>query len=174
MKSLVSYIKEELDTSNIVLKNLQIIYKGPENLTIQVPVSYSESDIQIYIEDTLMNKMPGGSEYAKNELFGDNNIKNISDVHFEYDSMDSVSGSNSVYDIGWDESYNPDLKDEELQVINIKNIKYILVFTQFELVSVTTDNYKDKLDEIIDNTEDSDELPFKITVNTDDLIYQLA
>lgn len=174
MKSLVYYIKEELNNSNnIILKNLQITYKGPENLAIQVPVSFTESDIQVYIEDTLMVKLPGGSEFKDNDIFGANNIKNISDAHLEYNSINNISGNNVQYDIAWDSSYDTSLKDEELQVVNIKNIKYIIVFTQFELISVTTDNYKDKLADIINNTVNNDNLPFQITVNTDDLIYQL-
>ena len=57
---------------------------------------------------------------------------------------------------------------------SIKNIKYIIVFTQFELVSVTTDTYEDKLNDVFENTvSDNYKYPFNITLNTDDLIYTL-
>lgn len=173
MKSLVQYIKEELNTNTVTLRNLQITYKGPENLFIQVPVSYSESDIQVYIEDTIMKKMPGGADNQSTDIFGSDNIKNISDAHFEYESINNISGSSSSYDIAWDNTYNPDLKDEELHIVCIKNIKYILIFDQFELLSVTAENYQNKLNEILNNSiNNTDNLPFNITINTDDVIYQ--
>lgn len=190
MKTLINYIKEhlcttcveqtlhlfeDLDGDNVVvLQNLQATYKGPESLFIQVPKSYSESDIQIYLDDVLLKQMPGSQDQESTKLFGDNNIKNINDAHFEYDEMLEVNSTAQTFDIAWDTNYDNNVKDEELQVVCIKNIKYIIVFTQFELVSVTTDTYEDKLNDIFENTlSDNYKYPFNITLNTDDLIYTL-
>ena len=83
-KTLIDYIKEDLDGDNVVvLKNLQATYKGPESLFVQVPKTYSESDVQIYLDDVLLKQMPGGQDQESTKLFGDNNVKNINDAHFE-------------------------------------------------------------------------------------------
>ena len=88
--------------------------------------------------------------------------------------MLEVNSTAPTFDIAWDTNYDNNVKDEELQVVCIKNIKYIIVFTQFELVSVTTDTYEDKLNDIFENTiSDNYKYPFSITLNTDDLIYTL-
>ena len=201
MKNLINYIKEHLCTASaelnkylcttcveqtlhlfedlngdnvIVLQNLQATYKGPESLFIQIPKTYSESDVQIYLDDVFLKQLPGGQDQEATKLFGDNNIKNINDSHFEYDEMLEVNTTTSTFDIAWDTNYDTNVKDEELQVVCIKNIKYIIVFTQFELVSVTTDTYEDKLNDIFENTlSDNYKYPFNITLNTDDLIYNL-
>lgn len=201
MKDLINYIKEHIctacaerklrlcttcveqtlhlfedlnDDNSIVLQNLQATYKGPESLFIQVPKTYSESDVQIYLDDVLLKQMPGSQDQESTKLFGDNNVKNINDAHFEYDEMSEVSSSTQVFDIAWDKNYDTNIKDDELQVVYIKNIRYIIVFTQFELISVTTDTYEDKLNDIFENTlSDNYKYPFNITLNTDDLIYEL-
>lgn len=174
-KTLIDYIKEDLDGDNVVvLKNLQATYKGPESLFVQVPKTYSESDVQIYLDDVLLKQMPGGQDQESTKLFGDNNVKNINDAHFEYDEMSEVNSSAPTFDVAWNTDYDTNIKDEELQVVYIKNIKYIIIFTQFELVSVTTDTYEDKLNDIFENTvSDNYKYPFNITLNTDDLIYTL-
>lgn len=174
-KTLIDYIKEDLDGDNvIVLQNLQATYKGPESLFVQVPKTYSESDVQIYLDDVLLKQMPGGQDQESTKLFGDNNIKNINDAHFEYDEMLEVNSTAPTFDIAWGTNYDNNVKDEEMHVVCIKNIKYIIVFTQFELVSVTTDTYEDKLNDIFENTvSDNYKYPFNITLNTDDLIYTL-
>ena len=201
MKNLINYIKEHLCTASavrnqylcttcaeqtlhlfedlngdnvIVLQNLQATYKGPESLFIQIPKTYSESDVQIYLDDVFLKQLPGGQDQEATKLFGDNNIKNINDSHFEYDEMLEVNTTTPTFDIAWDTNYDTNVKDEELQVVCIKNIKYIIVFTQFELVSVTTGTYEDKLNDIFENTlSDNYKYPFNITLNTDDLIYNL-
>lgn len=174
MKTLTEYIKEDLSSDNVVvLQNLQATYKGPESLFVQVPVSYSESDVQIYLDDTILKQMPGSADQESTKLFGDANTKNINDAHFEYDEMNQVEGQ-QVPNIAWDESYDSNVKDDEKIVVNIKNIKYILLFTQFELTSVSSENYKDKLNDLFNNTtNDNYNYPFNITINTDDLIYSL-
>lgn len=179
MKSLSTYINEhiseDLNSDNIItLSNLQVTYKGPESLFVQVPTSYSESDVQIYLDDTLLKQMPGSTDQESTKLFGDNNIKNINDAHFEYDEMSEVNSTSQTFDISWDSSYDTNIKDEDLHIVFIKNIKYILLFTQFEMQGVTSENYKEKLEDIFENTiNDNYKYPFNITFNVDDLVYSL-
>lgn len=179
MKSFSEYIKESLkesiDSNKVVLKNMQVKYSGPDNIAIQVPVSYSESDIQIYLEDIWLNQLPGGKEAECNEMFG-SNIKNISDAYLEWYSIDTIEDSNT-YDIEWDNSYGSsnsnNSDDTELHIVNIKNISYILEFTQFVLTGVTDETYADKLNDLFEQTvADNYKYPFELSINTANLIFR--
>ena len=75
MKTLKDYIFETLDKSK-VLKDLTVKYDGPSELFIQVPEKMGESDIQIYLDDTLLPKLPAE---ASQKAFG-KNAKDITDA----------------------------------------------------------------------------------------------
>ena len=79
MKSLVQILNEALDGTQ-TLNSLEVKWDGPEDLFIQVPESYGESDIQIYMDDTLLPLMP---VEADTKTLGKNE-KNITDEYFEY------------------------------------------------------------------------------------------
>lgn len=170
MKSLSSFILEELNSNSITLKNLQATYIGPKTITIQVPKSYVESDIQIYLNDIWLDKLPGGKECDASDLFG-SNIKNITDAEIEWEKIDTIE--NGSAEIEWDSSYDTSKRDDEMQVVQITNISYIIEFSQFVLESVTEETYEDKLNDIFNNTiSDEYEYPFEITINTSDIIYR--
>lgn len=176
MRTLRNYIlegllSEELNENTVTLQNLQIPYNGPSNLYVQCPKTYNESDLQIYLEDTLLSKFPCGSDCECNDLFGDN-IRNVNDVNFSWDKCDLVENS-STYDIEWVKDYDKSVEEEDLGTIYISNIKYNLTFSQFILSGVTDETYEDKLNDIVDSsTSDNYEYPFKISVNTSDLLYR--
>lgn len=177
MKSLKQYVNESYDKSanTVTLRDLIIKYAGPSELSIVVPVSFSDDDVQIYLEDTVLNKMPGAKEAEATSLFGAND-KNIVDTHFEADKIEyggnsGISSGQNV--IEWDKSYNPKKNTEDMKTAKIKDISYIIEFSKFEMTGVTNETFKDKLDEIVNNTvSDQYDYPIKISANTADITYK--
>ena len=53
MKNLVQFIKEELKSK--VVENVKVVFDVlPEQFYLTAPEGYSESDIQIYLDDIIM------------------------------------------------------------------------------------------------------------------------
>lgn len=180
MKTLKEYIIEKnikesfnSDTNTVDIHDLIIKYTGPVEIYVQVPVSYDTDDIQIYLEDILLNKLPGGNECDSNKLFGDN-INNINDTHFEIDDISFKEESNNSSDvIQWDKSYNPKNNTEEMKIAIIKNIIYIIEFTDFSISSTTEETYKDKLTQIFEDTvSDNYKYPIELTFNSSNMTYK--
>ena len=91
MRTLKDYILEaaalneedapaELKTIN--LEDVKVVYDGPIEYYLQAPVNYSESDLQIYIEDELLPVLPGAVGNAAAN-FGVN-AQSISNIYIEY------------------------------------------------------------------------------------------
>lgn len=177
MKSLTQYVKESYDknTNTVALRDLVIKYGGPSELSVVVPTSFSDDDVWIYLEDTMLSRLPGGKDAESTSLFGTND-KNIVDTHFEieeivYDENTVTSGSQNM--IEWDKSYNPKKNAEDMKTAKIKDISYIIEFSKFVMKGVTDDTFKDKLDEIINNTiSEQYDYPMKLSVNTADITYK--
>lgn len=181
MKSLKEYIIEKSikesfnsDTNTVDLYNLIVKYTGPIEIHVQVPVSYDTDDVQIYLDDILLNKLPGGNECDSTKLFGDN-IDNINDTHFEIDNVSFEEESNTSFNdtIQWDKSYNPKNNTENMKIAVIKNIIYIIEFTDFSIISVTKETYKDKLSQIFEDTvSDNYKYPIELNFNSSNMKYK--
>lgn len=169
MKSLVNYILEQQEDVTTI-KDLRIPYDCPDQVNLQVPTRYGESDIQIYMDDTLLQALPLSNQDVLKNL--GKNSKQINDLYFEYDKMEPALGKNEKADVEWDEHYDPK-DDDELNIVKITGLKYVVNFNKFEL----TDVNEDILD-IIYNlfngyvSETNKELPFEITLNKDNIEYK--
>lgn len=165
MKNLQQYICEALNIT--VLQNLTIKYDGPDELFIQVPEKMGESDIQIYLDDTILNKLPAETSQ---DSFG-KNAKQITDAYFEYEKMEAANGTSQKADILWDDHYNPSMNGVNMQVIKITGIKYVIVFDKFELDNV--DDVKETIynlfNGLIDNSND---IPFDLSLNEDNIEWK--
>lgn len=171
--TLHSFIMEQ-DLSNTVVHDLKVIYNGPDNLYIEVPENYSESDIQIYMDDTLLTKLPANDNLSE-KFFGKNKDK-IADVYFEYDSIDEAMGKDQTPDIEWDSRYDSKDSDEEnkLHIMCIHSIKYIILFDDFELIEVKEDDIKSELIKIFTNTNSStiNNYPFELIFDSKNIEYK--
>ena len=186
MKSLNKYLSEliiqEAGTDSVNVTDLEIKYMAPTDIYVEVPKSYSESDLQIYLDDKFLNSLPGGKDTNPDKQFGKANADNISDAHFEYARImpvssvdDGIRNDEGVY-FPWDTSYDKTLgTDVELRTMNIKNLIYILLFNKFELKFVTEETFSDKLNEIIaasiNELKNGNKLPFDITYNPSDVSF---
>ena len=169
MKDLTDFIFEAMGIK--ILKDLTVKYDGPSELFVQVPEKMGESDIQIYLDDTLLPKLPAE---ANQDAFG-KNAKQITDAYFEYEKMEAANGTAQKADIEWDDHYDQSLNGTNMQVMRISEIKYVIVFDKFELENIDNDK---ETEEILYNLfngligDDNKELPFTLSLNKDNINWK--
>jgi hypothetical protein len=172
MKSITKYIRESVETYR--LNEIEATYNvQPEEIILQAPETFQESDIQQYMDDMWLNSLPSSQDYSE-KFFGKNN-DSISDAHFEYDTFEHIDVEPKEY-IEWDPKF--DVKkskdDVKLEYFKIQNLKYIISFDRFDMVDVTDDNVEQKLIDIFKAAESSkaNEYPIEIIFDEDSLEYR--
>ena len=172
MKGITQFILEAVDVYR--LNSVEATYNvQPEEIILQAPETFQESDIQQYMDDMWLNQLPSSQDYSE-KFFGKNN-DNISDVHFEYDTFEHIDIEPRDY-IEWDPKY--DVKksgdDVKLDYFKIKNLKYIIDFDRFDMVDVDDGNVEEKLIDIFRVAESSkeNEYPIEIQFDEDSLEYR--
>ena len=172
MKSIITYIKESVETYR--LNEVEATYNvQPEEIILQAPETFQESDIQQYMDDMWLNALPSSQDYSE-KFFGKNN-DSISDAHFEYDTFEHIDVEPKEY-IEWDPKF--DVKkskdDVKLEYFKIQNLKYIITFDRFDMVDVTDDDVEQKLIDIFKAAESSkaNEYPIEIIFDSDSLEYR--
>ena len=166
MKSIITYIKEAVETYR--LNEIEATYNvQPEEIILQAPETFQESDIQQYMDDMWLNSLPSSQDYSE-KFFGKNN-DSISDAHFEYDTFEHIDVEPKEY-IEWNPKF--DVKktkdDVKLEYFKIQNLKYIISFDRFDMVDVTDDNVEEKLIDIFKAAESSKENEYPIEIQFDD------
>ena len=176
MKTLEQFIKESLikeENEYFSINNVVVRYDCPSSLFIQIPSKYSESDMQIYLDDKLLNKLPGSTELAK-KFFGKNS-ENIIDTYFEYNSISPAMGKEQKADLVWDEKYDSSIKDSsELTIYQISNLKYIIEFEKFLFDSTINDtNVRTTLENIFQTTVSNylNQYPIEISLNNSNITF---
>lgn len=145
----------------------------PEEIILQAPETFQESDIQQYMDDMWLNALPSGQDHSE-EFFG-TNFENISDVHFEYDTFEHIDVEPKEY-VKWNAKF--DVKktgdDVKLEYFKITNLKYIINFDRFDMVDVNEDNVEEELVKIFKATESSktNEYPIEIVFDEDSLEFK--
>lgn len=176
MKALKQFIKESLikeENEEFSIHNVVVRYDCPSNLFIQIPSKYSESDMQIYLDDELLDKLPGSMQLAKN-FFGKNS-DNITDTYFEYDSIAQAMGKDQKADLVWDEKYDNSINDSsELIIYQISNLKYIIEFEKFSFDSTIDDtNVRETLENLLQTTVSNyiNKYPIEISLNNSNITF---
>ena len=172
MKSITRYIIESVETYR--LNSVEATFNvQPEEIILQAPETYQESDIQQYMDDMWLNQLPSGQDYSE-KFFGKNN-DNIIDAHFEYDTFEHIDVEPKEY-IEWDPKFDvKKTKDDiKLDYFKIQNLKYIITFDRFDMVDVTDDDVEQKLIDIFKAAESSkeNEYPIEIMFDEDSLEYR--
>lgn len=172
MKGITQFILEAVDVYR--LNSVEATYNvQPEEIILQAPETFQESDVQQYMDDMWLNQLPSSQDYSE-KFFGKNN-DSISDVHFEYDTFEHIDIEPREY-IEWDPKY--DVKksgdDIKLDYFKIKNLRYIIDFDRFDMVDVDDDNVEEKLIGIFRVAESSkeNEYPIEIQFDEDSLEYR--
>lgn len=176
MKTLKQFIKESLikeENEEFSIDNLAVRYDCPSSLFIQIPSKYSESDMQIYLDDELLDKLPGSSQLAK-KFFGKNS-ENIIDAYFEYDSISQAMGKEQKADLVWDEKYDNNIKDSsELTIYQISNLKYIIEFEKFSFDNTIDDtNVRETIENLLQTTVSNsiNKYPIEISLNNSNITF---
>lgn len=172
MKSFKQYIIEAVEGYR--LNSVEASYNvQPEELILQAPDSFQETDIQQYMDDMWLNQLPSSEEYAE-KFFGKNN-DNIIDAHFEYDTFEHIDIEPKDY-VEWDPKFdakNTD-KDAKLDYFKISNLRYIIEFDRFDMVGVNDDDVEQKLKDIflVTNSSKENEYPIEIQFDEDSLKFR--
>ena len=176
MKTLKQFIKESLikeENEEFSIDNLVVRYDCPSSLFIQIPSKYSESDMQIYLDDELLDKLPGSSQLAK-KFFGKNS-ENIIDAYFEYDSIAQAMGKDQKADMVWDEKYDSSVKDSsELTIYQISNLKYTIEFEKFSFDNTIDDtNVRETIENLLQTTVSNsiNKYPIEISLNNSNITF---
>lgn len=143
MKDILTFIKEQLlnEETEVVLKlkSLKITYVTvPENIVIAVPSNYAETDVQMYIDDICLKEFPGINEQSK-KLLGDN-IKHINDAYFTYSGYEASDNYQTSINIDWDEKYDDNNSSDEFSYFKLKNLKYIMEFSEFNIKDIADES----------------------------------
>ena len=172
MKRLTQYILEAVDIYRLT-EVTATFFVQPNEIILQAPETYSESDLQIYIGDKWLNDLPSGQNYAK-KLFGIN-ADSINDAYFEYDTFEHIDVEPKEY-IEWESKYDSKTSNDDvnLHYFKLKNLKYIISFDRFDLTDVDDDTVEDKLDEIFEAAQSNydNKYPIEIQFDKDSLKYR--
>ena len=176
MKTLKQFIKESLiqeDNEQFAINNLAVRYDCPASFFIQIPASYSESDMQIYLDDELLDKLPASTQLSK-KFFGKNS-ENIIDAYFEYDSIAQAMGKDQKADMVWDEKYDSNVKDSsELTIYQISNLKYTIEFDKFSFDNTINDtNVRETLENLMQTTVSNyvNKYPIDLSLNNSNITF---
>ena len=172
MKSLKQYILEDYKTFRVT--DLEIKYDcmpDQEYIKFNIPETYSEDDFQIYIQDMYFNDLPA-SDNNSEEYFGANADK-IYDVLFEYDTYEKgVEASDCVdWDPNIDNKHNID--KEDFTYVQIKGLKYVIRFDEFDLKDENISDMQKTLIEIFKAVEaHNDDFPLALKLDEKNIKYK--
>lgn len=172
MKSLIQYIKES--TVDVYrLNEVEATYfVQPDEIILQAPETYNESNIQIYMDDLWLSELPSNEKYSE-KFFGINH-DSIIDVKFEYDTFEHTDIEPKEY-IEWKSDYDKHINDDvKLEYFRIKNLKYIITFDRFDLTDVDDDTVEQELIDIFKAAESNNhnKYPIEIKFDEDSLKYR--
>lgn len=159
MRSLVQYIFEEENV--IKVQDMTVIFKVlPDKVTIALPANYSESDMQIYLDDICLDDFPGSNKESK-KLLG-KNVDNIQDAYFEYNKFTTTDKPSDAVTLKWDPKYDANNSEDKFVYYTLEELKYKLEFSEFNLKNV--ENIKDELMKIFGtfNSNETNEYPLDI------------
>ena len=171
MKNLVNYIKESYEKTT--LSNVKVVFDViPEEFYLNAPETYSESDIQIYLGDSLLKNLPSENKKYQN-LLGKNKDY-ISDAYFEYDKFEHIKDFEDEVNLTWDSYYDDKVDEKSLNTFKITGLKYIILFDEFEILNKNDDKNKNVLNEIFTKLDSSsiNKYPVEIKYNPDLLEFE--
>ena len=160
------------DKDTVEVKNLVVTWITKDKVYVESPEKYSESDLQIYLDDIMLDELPGGKTYS--EKFFGKNADNIVDAYLAYDSMEEAMGEEQEPDLKWDSRYDSKINSEDkLHVVCINNLKYVLVFEKFELINTDSASIKSDIIDIMTTTNSNytNKYPIEITFDSKNIEY---
>ena len=174
MKRLINYIFESFDEyriSDLVAK--YICNPDDEYVQFYVPATYSEDDFIIYLGDLYFEELPGSDKF--NEKYFGKNANNIYDIFFEYERYEKGVESKGNF-INWnkDKDTNHDPDKEEFTFVQVKGLKYVLLFEKFDLKDIDNKNIDETLNIIFSaaNANLDNKFPLNIKFDNKNIEYK--
>lgn len=179
MKDIKTYILEKLvneEYEEYRVNDVTVIYKAVKDpINLQAPSEYNESNIQQYITDLWLDKLPGGGDNSV-KFFGEN-ADNIYDVYFEYDNFEHIVDTNNIDYIEFDShASSVDITDDtKLDIFKLHHFKYIIKFEKFDLKDSDDRHIKETLSQIFKAAESNSQnkYPIELKYNESELKYTL-
>ena len=166
MKHILDYIIESIDSDDIdeiiKVKNLRVTYSTNKTTVVEVPNSYSENDMQIYLDDTLLDKLPCATDESK-EALGDN-YDEIGDAYFTYSKFTASDEKPSNVTINFDNHYDSNAAKEKMYY-SLDELKYIVEFSEFNLKNIEESKIKEEIESIFASFESNSENKYPIEIN---------
>lgn len=167
MIDIKSFIKEALDKVTKV-RNLIVTYRVvPDVVTIALPSNYSESDMEIYLDDKCLDEFPGSNEQSKKVL--GNNIDEINDAYFEYKKFEASDKPSDKVTLKWDPKYDANNTLDTFTYYTVHDLKYILDFSEFNLKNV--DNVGEELRKIFETFNSGETTNYPLQIELEDIQY---
>ena len=167
MIDIKAFIKEALDNITKV-KNLIVTYKiVPDVVTIALPSHYSESDMEIYLDDKCLDEFPGSNDQSK-EVLG-SNIDEINDAYFEYKKFEASDKPSDKVTLEWDPKYDANNTLDTFTYYTLHDLKYILDFSEFNLKNV--DNVEEELRKIFETFNSGETTNYPLQIELEDIQY---
>lgn len=176
MRGIREFIFERFDRKS--LQNVKVSYDIlPETIYIEAPTNYSESDLQIYINDVASKNMPASTENAS-RLFG-KNAEYIDDAYFEYDKfehLNDIETDEIKINIKWDKQYDEQKTEKDLDVFKITKMRYIILFSDFDIYCENDDQIHETVDKVFKATDNDkvNDFEYSIKYNADNLEFDIA
>lgn len=166
MRSLKQYLLEDDESSNEITKveNLEVVYDAKDSpFVVEVPASYNEDDMKIYLDDKCLDGMPAKSELT-DSLFGINK-SDISDAYFEYAKYEAVDKGVNYINIPWDPTYGQKkIPEGDTIFYKLTNLKYIIKFSTFKVKNVKDKMLRDTLIDIFTLTQSSQNNKYPVEI----------
>ena len=166
MKDIKTFITESM--SALKLKNVRVIYRViPDIFTVGVPNNYSESDMQVYLDDKCLDEFPGSNDQSKKVL--GNNIDEINDAYFEYKRFEASDKPSDKVTLEWDPKYDANNTLDTFTYYTVEELKYILDFSEFNLKNV--DNIEEGLRKIFETFNSGETTDYPLQIELADIQY---
>lgn len=167
MKGIVQFLLEAADNVTKV-KNLIVTYKVvPDVVTIALPSNYSESDMQVYLDDKCLDAFPGSNDKSKKVL--GNNVDEINDAYFEYKRFEASDKPSDKVTLEWDPKYDANNTLDTFTYYTVEELKYILDFSEFNLKNV--DNIEEELRKIFETFNSGETTNYPLQIELEDIKY---
>ena len=85
------------DKDTVEVKNLVVTWITKDKVYVESPEKYSESDLQIYLDDIMLDELPGGKTYAE-KFFGKKKKDETKETENKVDVIVNDKTENEEYD----------------------------------------------------------------------------
>lgn len=164
MISLKDYIIKEA-AEIVTVNNINCVYDVlPYEFNVEVPDTYTEADVQQYLNDRLFSQLPGDQSKAAG-LYGD--TADIYDVYFEYSEYIKHDGTGGYApSLRFDPHYNntDQTENQKLCIVTLRGLTYHIKFNSLSLANIESYQTGQELDRLFKSAESNSMNSWPVTI----------